>query len=86
MSQQDRAFRVSLTGTLKASNEIEAAHLFTQVAGRPGFDKFQVTDDQGETHVVDLSLLIKMGVLKFEAPADQEEAVEAVEETVAESV
>lgn len=79
---QDRVFRVSLTGTLKANNEVEAAHLFTQVAGRPGFDKFQVTDEQGETHVVDLGLLIKMGVLKFETPAEQVEAAEPDPEAV----
>lgn len=89
MSQQDQAFRVTLTGVLKAGNPVEAAHLFTQVAGRPGFDKFQVADEQGETHVVDMGLLVKMGVLKFEESKaqmepEETEAVEEVEEVVAE--
>lgn len=75
MSQR-RTFKVTLSGTLSATNPIEAAHLFTQLAGRPGFDKFQVVNESGETNIVDIGLLINMGVLKF----DQPEASEAVEE------
>lgn len=71
----DRVFRVSLNANVKASNPIEAVHLFSQTVGRPGFDQFQVIDDQGDTNVVDMGLLFKMGILRVEQPAeDSQEA------------
>lgn len=97
MNQQNQVFRVTLTGALQASNPIEAAHLFSQHVGQPGFDKFQVTDSQGEQNVVDINLLVKMGILTIqqgqEAPADEvnvdsaeEKEQEVQAEVVAEEV
>ena len=85
MSEQLPSFRVTLTATVPASNPVEAAHVFTRHAGQPGLDKFSVVDAAGESHVVDMGLLVKLGVLKFEEPAPEEasEAPEASEITAA---
>ncbi len=81
MSQQNQVFRVTVSGVLQAGNPIEAAHLFSQAVGQPGFDKFQVTDDQGEQNVVDINLLVKMGLLTIQQQevASEEVNVEAAE-------
>lgn len=77
----DRVFRVTLSCAVKASNPIEASHLLTQMVGKPGFDQFQVTDDEGQTNVVDLGLLFKMGILRTEAPTPEESEAEPETET-----
>lgn len=87
MSQQNQTFRVTLTAALQANNPIEAAHLFSQAVGQSGFDKFQVTDAEGELNIVDINLLVKMGILTIEPPkaegqdqADEESVAEVVTE------
>ncbi|MFP5300008.1 hypothetical protein R2R70_02180 [Cobetia sp. SIMBA_158] len=74
---QAPVFRITMTAAVQANNPIEAAHLFARNAGQEGFDKFSVTDPNGVSHVVDLGLLFKMGLLKVEeeAVAQEQEAV-----------
>lgn len=85
MSQENQIFRVTMTGAVQATNPIEAAHLFAQSVGQPGFDKFQVADSEGEQNVVDMGLLFKMGILKVQEPEAVEEAQETAEEVVEEA-
>ncbi|MFP3343911.1 hypothetical protein R0J87_15535 [Halomonas sp. SIMBA_159] len=88
MNQENQVFRVTMTGVVQASNPIEAAHLFAQSVGQPGFDKFQVADSEGQQNVVDMGLLFKMGILKVQEPEAVETAedAQATAEEVAEEV
>lgn len=81
MSEQTQlpVFRISMTAAVQANNPIEAAHLFARNAGQEGFDKFNVTDANGVSHVVDLGLLFKMGLLKVEEPQVEESVAETEE-------
>lgn len=83
---QAPVFRITMTAAVQANNPIEAAHLFARNAGQEGFDKFSVTDPSGNTHVVDLGLLFKMGLLKVEedTAAPEQEAVGEVDAPEAE--